>query len=911
LDAKYRRHPRHRATSIARFARALALSSAACVSALVFACNEEEPKGGLVVVVDTDFGLDKDIDHLRFEAIQNNRPLVSEDSDFGPNGLKLPASFHIPTTSDKSPVQLRAVAFKGGIARVQRDAVTPIPTSYVGYLRLPLNYLCDGMATGDGDSTCDAGLTCVQGACEPVEVPDSAIARSPTPGPGGTIPISGAACFDVASCFTAAASVQPDESDCSIPLPEGADESQINLGIQLELGAEGVCNAGGCWVVVERGLEGWSLEGSRLSLPKALCQRTDGTPAYTLALTQGCATKTPALPLCRSTGITISPSKPGVIPPLEPMGEACNGPSARACGACGTQARSCRNGAWSDWSPCTGEAECTPNESEDCGESGTRTCGGDCHWGDCQSQQCEGPSAQACGNCGTQTRECDNGIWSDWSACEAEGECARDDVEACDDGGSRVCGGDCSWTVCVSSGECAGVSTQTCGNCGTQTRDCVEGEWSDWSECVDDGVCVPNDITACGNDGTEVCGGNCQWSECGGQRCEGPSSEACGNCGTRTRSCDNGVWSDWSECSGEGECEPDAARGCGSGGTQVCGGSCTWNDCVGQSCTGPASESCGRCGTHSRACDNGIWSSWSDCTGQGTCEPNDTQACGSSGTQTCSIECEWGSCGNQVCVGESSQACGNCGSQTRTCNNATGAWSSWSSCSGQGECQPSATQACGTGGSQTCSSTCVWGNCTGQTCTGVTSQSCGNCGSQTRTCNNGVWSAWSACMNQGECSPNDSQACGTNGKQTCNNSCKWNSCTGQSCTGEAVEACGNCGTHSRTCNNGVWSTWSTCTGQGACAPGSVQTCATTGAQLTCDTKCQWSGTCPNATCEGPTTQACGNCGRQSRRCANGTWTAWSDCAGEGVCKPQDRRACRTGGEQLCDTKCQWSDCPLL
>ena len=49
-----------------------------------------------MVVVDTDFGLDKDIDHLRFEAIQNNRPLVSEDSDFGPNGLTLPASFHIP-----------------------------------------------------------------------------------------------------------------------------------------------------------------------------------------------------------------------------------------------------------------------------------------------------------------------------------------------------------------------------------------------------------------------------------------------------------------------------------------------------------------------------------------------------------------------------------------------------------------------------------------------------------------------------------------------------------------------------------------------------------------------------------------------------------------------------------------------
>lgn len=907
-----RRRVRPGAAAVRKLGRALALGAAAGFSMVVFACGEQEPEGALVVVVDTDLGLDKDIDHLRFEAVQNNRPLISQDSDFGPNGLTLPASFRIAATKDDGPVQLRAVAYKGGIARVQRDAVTPIPKSHVGYLRLPLNYLCDGTATSDGSSTCDDGLTCVQGTCAPAEVPGSEVTRSPgATSSGGGVPANGGACFDVSTCFTTAASALVDREDCSLALPDGNEGDRINVGIRLPSGAEGICNGGGCWVVLERGNEGWSLDGDRLRLPEALCRETSDGSAFELAITEACATKTAAVAVCRSSsGPIVSPAKPGAVPPLEPMGQACNGSGARACGTCGTQTRTCRNGTWSAWTECEGEAECKPNSTEECGQGGMRTCGGDCHWGQCASQSCEGPSAQACGNCGTQTRTCDNGIWSDWSACQDEGECARDDAEACDDGGTRVCGGDCRWTVCVSSGDCQGVTSQSCGSCGTQTRDCVEGEWSDWSECVDDGVCTPNDVAACGNEGSEVCGGSCQWGECGGQRCTGADSEACGDCGTRSRTCNNGTWSEWSDCSDEGECEPDSTRACGTGGTQVCGGSCTFGECLGQACSGPTSEPCGRCGTHARTCANGAWSEWSACSDQGTCEPNTTQSCGSSGTQTCTIECEWGTCGNQMCVGESSRACGNCGSQTRTCDNATGTWSAWSVCSGQGQCAPSSTQACGTGGTQLCSGACQWGNCTGQSCTGQSSQSCGNCGTQTRTCNNGVWSSWSTCGAQGQCAPGTMQDCGNKGSQTCNNTCSWNACTGQVCTGQSAEACGFCGTRTRTCNNGVWSTWSACNDDGVCTPGSVQTCATTGAQLSCNTKCQWEGVCSAPTCEGPTTQSCGLCGRQSRRCVDGKWTAWSTCSGEGVCKPQDRLACRTGGEQICSDKCQWNACPV-
>jgi hypothetical protein len=46
----------------------------------------------------------------------------------------------------------------------------------------------------------------------------------------------------------------------------------------------------------------------------------------------------------------------------------------------------------------------------------------------------------------------------------------------------------------------------------------------------------------------------------------------------------------------------------------------------------------------------------------------------------------------------------------------------------QGPCTPGATQECGSGGVQTCTATCQWGTCGGQTCSGLASQACGNCG---------------------------------------------------------------------------------------------------------------------------------------------------------------------------------------
>ena len=279
--------------------------------------------------------------------------------------------------------------------------------------------------------------------------------------------------------------------------------------------------------------------------------------------------------------------------------------------------------------------------------------------------------------------------------------------------------------------------------------------------------------------------------------CSGPpSTQSCGNCGTQSSTCVNGVWS-WSDCQNEG-CQPGQMQDCTVPiatayitGTQTCDpATCTWGACQAASssppppppptCT-PSSVSCGNCGTQTTTCVNGA-PVVGDCEGQGACGPGETQSCGvaSSGTQTCSDSCAWGDCLGKLCPGEYDQHCGNCntGYQWRSCNN--GVWGAWGPCTGDSECSPGQTQPCGTGGTQTCGQdTCEWESCVEPTCSGAASQACGNCGTgtQTRTCSGGTWSAWGSCTGGGTCAPGASMSCGGQGTQVCSSACGWGACT--------------------------------------------------------------------------------------------------------------------------------------
>lgn len=287
----------------------------------------------------------------------------------------------------------------------------------------------------------------------------------------------------------------------------------------------------------------------------------------------------------------------------------CQGPERQACGNCGTQSRTCEDGNWSAWSECTGEGECTAGTTERC-ENGSRTCSGSCSWGVCETCACQGRATQACA------------------------------------GGEQVCDG-CQWGACVQYACQAGdTQQQDCGNCGKQTLTCSASHTWETSECQNQGECSPGDFQACGGGNYRTCSAQCGWGACETVECTpGTSdSEACGNCGTRTRDCVAGKWTAFGACKNAGNCKPTTTQACGNGGMQTCSAACQWEACTGQKCDGSPVELCGNCGFHSRTCNNGAWSAFGACTGERDCLPGDSQACGANTSQTCGLDCYWGAC---------------------------------------------------------------------------------------------------------------------------------------------------------------------------------------------------------------------------------------------------------------------------
>ena len=287
------------------------------------------------------------------------------------------------------------------------------------------------------------------------------------------------------------------------------------------------------------------------------------------------------------------------------------------------------------------------------------------------------------------------------------------------------------------------------------------------------------------------------------------------------------------------------------------------------------------------------------------------------------------------CSGSSSRSCGcqNTGRQYRSCDENTGSWGAWGSCS-VGACK---------------------------SCSGAATRSCGcnNAGTQRRTCNvfTGTWGGWSSCS-VGECKDcvgSATESCGCNNAgvryRTCNEMTgtwgSWGACSigeCKSCSGPSEQSCGcnNAGTQSRTCNEmtGTWGSW------GACSIGECQGCSesskpatsescgcnnggTRTRSVTCDQMTgtwdigSW-GACSVADCQECSasdkpidTQVCGNCGTQTRSVTcdqmTGTWQTgtWSACSGEGVCAAgtTESQSCATGytgiQTRTCNSTCQW------
>ncbi len=112
---------------------------------------------------------------------------------------------------------------------------------------------------------------------------------------------------------------------------------------------------------------------------------------------------------------------------------------------------------------------------------------------------------------------------------------------------------------------------------------------------------------------------------------------------------------------------------------------------------------------------------------------------------------------------------------------------------------------------------------------------------------------------------------------------------------EQTEPCGDCGMRTRSCTAScTWGAWGACTGEGACAPGTVEMGAACGrcgtSQRTCQDDCNWgSSTCTGEGVCSPgasDTTSCGRCdnGTVTRTCTTAcTWSSTGMCTGEVYC----------------------------
>ncbi len=906
---------------------------------LLAACSvDNRPGYGLLLQVDTDLATPKDLDRVHVEITQSGTTVLDELYAIGSDDEPPPLAIPVTYRGDSAPAQFKVVGYRSGQERVERFAITTIPSARWAILRMRLQYLCVGQSAAAGGEGCEKNHTCVQGECKPATLDESELPdyQMPEPVKTGSATSSGgvAVCFDAVRCFDNASEAQLEE-DCSFAINPEIGAEQLNVALRLARGGVGTCGSSGCYVPFDSDTEGFVFEPGRVRLPGRVCERlqASGTEVLGVIFSNGCSAKRAGVAVCYESNdqtgdnniATGSSGVTGFLPDPS-VGPACDGGRIKSCGMCGTQQRACEEGTWGDFGACGSEGECEVEQTRACGTDGLQTCGGDCRWGVCLGQRCNGVASRACERCGTQTRGCDNGVFAEWGECTEQRACSPGETQSCGSGGTQACGGNCEWGPCGEQ-ECPGAPTEACGMCGSRSRECnpSSGQWSEFGECSGEGVCEPDETRSCGRGGTQICGGNCQWSSaCTGQSCAGERSMACGNCGTRTRTCDmsSGSWSDWSACSGEGACEPDETRGCGRGGTQVCNGSCNWDDaCTGQSCLGSNRQSCGNCGVQTRSCDgsSGQWSDWSDCTDQGECRANSVRSCGSSGTQECGEDCLWEStCGGQTCQGqgETSRACGNCGLQRRACDPNTGRLGEWGPCDDEGACAPDATRGCGSSGTQTCGDNCQWRSaCTGQVCAEPPSRECGNCGTQTSTCDPNTGRAnWSTCTGEGQCSPGDTQECGSSGEQVCGENCRWAAtCSMQVCIAPRPSplGCGRCGTREPRCNSdtGEWTFPMQCADEGVCTPGDSRRCGreNLGRQL-CGDDCGWDDC--TYECTDPLTRPCGFCGMQVGTCdrATGRVTYEDTCRNPGECMRGSTQACSTSegsGMRVCSEQCGW------
>jgi len=454
---------------------------------------------------------------------------------------------------------------------------------------------------------------------------------------------------------------------------------------------------------------------------------------------------------------------------------------------------------------CVAESELCSDENED----GLCPEGQQCIDGSCEPAQAPCSSEALDGYCDSDDEECIDGVCTSIEeVCSSEfpeGSCP--DVEECREGG------------CVST-ECSPENP--------------EGRCPEDQTC-DNGFCI-SDSPDCEPDGTSETRRRYENETVPlGQECV--SEE-------QTRTCEEGSWSEWSGTYTFESCTPDEPADCDGGAhgeeqTRVR----YEEDFIQQG------EECNE-ETQTRVCDNGDWGDWSGTFTYDTCQVQEEDCTGEEQTRVRYREAEapYGS----ECASEE---------QIRTCTGTE--WSEWSGSFAAESCEvlpPADCDGVAHGEEQERTmyetSSVPWGEACSEE-------------SQTRACDNGVWSEWSGIFTAETCevlqpADCDGVAHGEEQQRTMyeTSSVPW----GDTCNGES---------QTRSCDNGVWGEWTGTFVEESCMAETP---------LGCDgfphddiqTRLRYlaASALPGEDCESEL---------QERVCTNGVWSEWSGAYTYPVC----------------------------
>lgn len=293
-----------------------------CAAQLSAACTAKKATE-VVVSIQTDVSVPKDLDHVRVQILSYGGSVFDQDFPVGPSGLHLPATIGVTPKGDGSqPIDIILTGSFGDAQRVLRRARVTFSPNRIALLRLPLRFACFGDHGCGDDQTCVAG-TCQSSAVDAAHLPD----YQDDLVFGGKDEAGAPRCFDPIVCLAAPTTLS--RAGCVFS-SEGAPLENATLLLKMPASAnQGFCREDGCYVPLDRDAnEGWEYVDDThraARLADGICKLLDDKTVDAVVATTACGTKTADVPFCDVS----APPPPDAGPDADAVadGGTCSGPA--------------------------------------------------------------------------------------------------------------------------------------------------------------------------------------------------------------------------------------------------------------------------------------------------------------------------------------------------------------------------------------------------------------------------------------------------------------------------------------------------------------------------------------------------------------------------------------------------------